>query len=260
MDDRTTRYVDEPAARPTADADEQRARELRSDIEQTRDDMSETVDAIQDRLRPSNVVAQAKAATADKAREMASSAADTAEEWWEASGGQGLVDRIRNHPVPAAMAGAGLLWLAFSNGRHRQPYRYRTYRTVERPARPGLRSYEEVRNAPTYEGRNAPAYRRSASDEGMAQARRAIRGGRSRVETMIQQYPLAVGAAALLVGASLGLAVPETESENELMGETRDTAVQRAQEAATGAVDRVKEAAADAVTRAAMGDSTRKQP
>jgi hypothetical protein len=250
------------------DADEQRARELRSDIEQTRDDMSETVDAIQDRLRPSNVMAQAKAATADKAREMASSAADTAEEWWEASGGQSLVDRIRSHPVPAAMAGAGLLWLAFSNGRHREPYRYRTYRAVERPSRPGLRSFEEMRNAPAYEGRNpptyggrnAPAYRRTTSEEGVAKASRAIRDGRSRVETMIQQYPLAVGAAALLVGASLGLAVPETESENELMGETRDTAVQRAQEAATGAVDRVKEAAADAVTRAAIGDSTRKQP
>jgi hypothetical protein len=78
--------------------------------------------------------------------------------------------------------------------------------------------------------------------------------GRHRIECMIRQYPLAVGAAAVIVGASLGAAVPETERENELMGEARDNAMQRAQEAASGAVGRIKEAAADAVTRAAIGD------
>jgi hypothetical protein len=50
------------------------------------------------------------------------------------------------------------------------------------------------------------------------------------------------------------MAVPETDSENEWMGEARDTAVQRAEEAASGAVDRVKEAATEVVTRATNGD------
>ena len=71
---------------------------------------------------------------------------------------------------------------------------------------------------------------------------------------MVRQYPLAVGAAAVLIGASLGMAVPETERENELMGEARDTALERAQQVATGTVDRVKEAAATALTQAAVGD------
>jgi hypothetical protein len=71
---------------------------------------------------------------------------------------------------------------------------------------------------------------------------------------MVREYPLAVGAAALLIGASLGMVVPETDRENELMGEARDNALERAQEAASGAVDRVKDAAAEVVTRAAVGD------
>jgi hypothetical protein len=238
---------------------DRRVNEIRSDIEQTRGDLSETVDAIQERLRPSNVMARAASATADRAKEMAGSAADTAEEWWDASPGPGLVDRIREHPVPAAMCAIGLAWLAFGNG-HSREWRYR--RTVPRPARPedysrdySRRSGEEYRRS----GEDSPRYSESDSGRYMrdrtATARRAFNQGRSRVETMLQQYPLAVGAAALIIGASLGLAVPETERENELMGEARDTAVQRAQEAATGAVTRAKEAAADVVVRAAINPS-----
>ena len=43
------------------DTDE-RARELRVEIDETRGEMSETIEAIQERLKPSNVVASAKRA------------------------------------------------------------------------------------------------------------------------------------------------------------------------------------------------------
>ncbi len=69
---------------------------------------------------------------------------------------------------------------------------------------------------------------------------------------MVRDYPLAVGAAALLIGASLGMVVPETERENEWMGEARENALRRAQDAASDAVDRVKDAAAEIVTGAAQ--------
>jgi hypothetical protein len=42
-----------------------------------------------------------------------------------------------------------------------------------------------------------------------------------------------VGVAAVAVGATVGLALPETETENEWLGETRDTMVEQAQELAT---------------------------
>ena len=81
-----------------------------------------------------------------------------------------------------------------------------------------------------------------------------VRRGRHNIELMIRDYPLAVGAAAAVLGATLGMVVPETEQENELMGEARDTAVERAQQVASGAAARVKEAAADAVSRSMIGE------
>ena len=42
-----------------------------------------------------------------------------------------------------------------------------------------------------------------------------------------------VAAAAVAVGATVGLALPETDTENEWLGETRDTMVEQAQEVAT---------------------------
>jgi hypothetical protein len=118
------------------------------------------------------------------------------------------------------LAAAGLAWLAFADTKQRRP----TARMSGRTAGTG------------------------------ADVRAMAQRGRSRVECMLRDYPLAVGAAAMILGTSLGLAVPETEAENEMMGEARDSTLQRAQAAASSAVGQAKEAAADVVTRAAMGD------
>ena len=47
---------------------------------------------------------------------------------------------------------------------------------------------------------------------------------------MVQENPLTVGALTLGLGAAVGLAVPQTSRENEVMGEARDTVVEKAQE------------------------------
>jgi hypothetical protein len=39
---------------------------------------------------------------------------------------------------------------------------------------------------------------------------------------MLQENPLAVGTLAVGVGAAVGLAIPETSKEHEVMGEARD--------------------------------------
>jgi hypothetical protein len=218
---------------PETDA---RTRILRAEIEETREDLSETVDAIQEKLRPGNLVAGAASVTKEKVKDMANTAAETAEEWWDTSGGQGFVDRVRNNPIPALLAGVGLTWLAMANGGHR---RSSLSGLLSSPRRP-----DSSRSGASFAARSARA---------MGSADKSARSG-SSLDSMIRDYPLAVGVAAAILGASLGMAVPETELENEWMGEARDNAWQRAQEAATGAVDRVKEAAADVVTQAAIGD------
>ena len=153
---------------------------------------------------------------------MAQSAADTADEWWEASGGNGLMDRLRNNPVPALLAGVGLTWLAFSNGNRR---RYRAgYRPERYRPQPEGNQWRDTR----HELMESASEVRERSGE-------MLRRGRHNLELMIRDYPLAVGAAAAVLGATLGMVVPETEQENELMGEARDTALERAQQVASDA-------------------------
>jgi hypothetical protein len=94
--------------------------ELVDDIVETREEMTVTVEEIGDRLDPRNIVAGAKEtvreATVGKVEDMAntagalvSDAGDTVRE-----AGSGIVDTITRNPIPAAMVGVGLGWLALS--------------------------------------------------------------------------------------------------------------------------------------------------
>jgi ElaB/YqjD/DUF883 family membrane-anchored ribosome-binding protein len=58
------------------------------------------------------------------------------------------------------------------------------------------------------------------------QAQRASGG----FQRMLRENPLAVGTLAVGVGAAVGLAIPETSKEHEVMGEARDSLVDKAQE------------------------------
>jgi hypothetical protein len=59
-----------------------------------------------------------------------------------------------------------------------------------------------------------------------------------------------VGALAVGVGAAVGLAVPQTTKEHEVMGEARDTVVEKAQEKAEEAQEKVQRVAEEAQSAA----------
>ena len=52
--------------------------------------------------------------------------------------------------------------------------------------------------------------------------RRGGQQARAQLHRMASENPLLVAAGAVLIGAAFGLALPETERENSLMGEARD--------------------------------------
>lgn len=78
--------------------------------------------------------------------------------------------------------------------------------------------------------------------------------GRS-LQHLIQQNPLAVGAAAVAVGAAVGLSLPTTRVEHEYMGEAGEKLKDKAQQAARDAMDKVKSA-----TQGDMGGQSQGQP
>jgi ElaB/YqjD/DUF883 family membrane-anchored ribosome-binding protein len=90
---------------------------LRAEIRETRDRMSETLDQLSDRLNPQRLKAQVKEnireATVGRVENMARNAADRMNDTRH-----GMIDKIRENPIPAAMVGIGLGWLIFG-GRQR---------------------------------------------------------------------------------------------------------------------------------------------
>ncbi len=67
-----------------------------------------------------------------------------------------------------------------------------------------------------------------------------------KYDEYLEENPLALGAIALAVGAAVGFAIPSTYYEGKLMGEARETLVQKAQDAAGSLVDKAKQVATEA--------------
>lgn len=78
---------------------------------------------------------------------------------------------------------------------------------------------------------------------------------REQYDYYIEENPIAVGAVALAVGAAVGLAIPATRYENELMGEYSKQLLDKAQTAAGDLVERVKEVASE--TQKTIGDEVK---
>ena len=62
---------------------------------------------------------------------------------------------------------------------------------------------------------------------------------------MIETNPMAVGALGAVVGGVAALLLPETEQENQLLGEARDRVMERVQEVASETVDKVEHVATE---------------
>lgn len=228
----------------------------RAEIERTRADMSETVDAIQDRLSPKSLKEQAKGrvkeATVGKAQEA----------------GSGILETIRENPLPAALTGIGLGWL-FMNARS-QSSEQGSYRTeayaydypppYDNEEYGGPSPGQAVEQARDRVGETATQVQDKAGQvAGQAQDQVSRMGDRARYQAqrasggfqrMLRENPLAVGALAAGVGAAVGLAIPETTKEHEVMGEARDTFVEKAQEKAQDAQQRVQQVAQEAQSAA----------
>jgi hypothetical protein len=272
MDDTSGRVT----RRPEEEETDIRTQEIREEIAQTRIEMSETIEAIQERLTPSHLVAQAgetvRNAATEKVKEMANTAGYAADKVMETS----FAQTVRANPIPAAMIGIGAAWLLMkgkSDGGRRRTQDYRRYRTEQdyvpqRDWRVGSTGdvavgttgyaahgadYAGESSRASYAGESY-AGESSRTPEFGGDLRGYERGRRQSVsiDRVVRDNPIVVGAAAALVGVAIGMSLPASETENRLMGEARDTVVDRARDLASNAAEKVKDVAgqaADAATQ-----------
>jgi len=93
-------------------------------------------------------------------------------------------------------------------------------------------------------------------DTGQAM-RRKRRQAQTQLQRMLNENPLVVGAGMLMLGAAFGMSLPETERENEWLGEARDSVMDRAQHLADNAAQELKSKAMSAV---GLGESSTNAP
>ena len=84
---------------------------------------------------------------------------------------------------------------------------------------------------------------RQAAGRAQQQVGYYTRQATSQLQYWMDRNPLACGAVAMAVGVAVGLALPETRREQQLMGDARDRAVDNARAIANRAVDRATETA-----------------
>jgi ElaB/YqjD/DUF883 family membrane-anchored ribosome-binding protein len=217
--------------------------------------MSETIDAIQERLSPRNLASQAKASVKEAtvgrvkqaARNVSDSASNIAESTKETA--VDVAESVRHNPWPALLIGAGAAWWLIDRSR-RSAYDRRTA-VIDYEHDDGTTGYYQAAGVDP-----SAAYGFGDVYDTRYTTRRSAWNGASRIRELLQRNPLAVGAVAATLGIAAGLAIPETERENRLMGETRDNLAERAKDAAQGAVEKAKQVAGDAASEVA-GEAAR---
>lgn len=155
---------------------------------------------------------------------------------------------LRDNPLPAALTGIGMAWLMATS--NRPPHEGRVHRTgaarekMEEMSHAVGEKFQQVKGrvrggiSRTREGIQE---KRGSAGEGMESARARAgeighglqERGRHMRESFVDmrdEHPVMLAGIGLAIGALIGAAIPPTRTEDRMMGEARDTAMQRAKE------------------------------
>ncbi|MBX5461678.1 MAG: DUF3618 domain-containing protein [Steroidobacteraceae bacterium] len=240
---------------------------LERNIDVTRSEVRGTLDALQARLSPGQLVDRAFSFMRDNGGEFAGN----------------LGTSVKQHPLPVLLTGVGLLWMMMS--RNAPPGASRGYATarkagveaeglsdeslVDLEQREGLSDDNIDGPSTTADGGEDGGIRQRVSGAASGIASRlsgAASGARERMHGMagsvsggasavsqrmsgaaqsarsqarragegfndlLYEQPLLVGALGVAVGALIGAALPTTETEDRALGDTRDRLMQRAKD------------------------------
>jgi ElaB/YqjD/DUF883 family membrane-anchored ribosome-binding protein len=269
---------------------EQSSDALVEDIEATRDAMTDTVQAIGDRLSPTNIVADAKStvreATVGKVEDMAQSAGQALGEAGSTAqyAGTTIVETIKRNPIPAAMAAIGIGWLAThsSSGQRRswgdgvQGWGDDRQRWGDRYRGSGATYGGQWDTERFSSGGSSGGPAQALSEVGDTVSQKASEVGdtlgqvpeemRYRAQSFgdqagrfMEESPLVAGAVAVAVGAVIGSMLPSTQMEQRVLGPATERVIDTAEQAATQTMSEMEQQATSGSTGSTSGSSSSNQ-
>jgi len=191
--------------------------------------------------------------------------------------GSGIVDMVRENPLPAALSGIGLGWLLMNRSKSQhyqrsyyQPQRHTTLHQQSYNS-PGFQEYQQREAQYHSEGGQSVGDRVGSvagtvgdaagnAAESVQQTAGQIAGQvsnfgsmaqgevqdlRFAADRMLDENPIPMGFLALGLGLAVGMMIPETEKENQVFGEARENVMDRAQTAAQEVVEKVQNVVGD---------------
>jgi hypothetical protein len=243
---------------------------IEAEIAETRNAISERLNAIGDKLSPEHIkeeardlMEEAKEAAVEKLREVKENALESVNETMHEVGdrarraGVATYDYARTNAIPLGLIGLGVGLLLMSSSRRR-----RHERDWEPETLGGHRldyDHDEetgLRERGTAKLRRAVAHTEERARDLSQRAQRGIQRGARRARheferaegaaaDLARENPLAVGAGALVAGVAVGLLLPSTRREDELLGKTRDQLVDEVRGSVEGASRAAKNTARD---------------
>lgn len=144
-----------------------------------------------------------------------------------------MIDKIKSNPIPAAMAGIGLLLMMRGSDRGED-----------------IQEIDDVTYDANFEAQQSHGRIHEMRDRVSGVMSSGMSSARSTGQDLLASNPLILGVAALALGAIVGALVPETERENRIFGERRDDLINRGRDMAREGVDRAKNVATTVVDRA----------
>jgi len=256
--------------------------QIKGQIEETRREMGQTIDAIQEKLSFSNISDQVSEHV-NNAVETAKGAVYQAtigkavhfmKNVGDGLSSSSIVRTAKNNPYPFILMGLGaglLAYQSYSGGSKRSRYgrgqrheftgggqgrfdRNQNQEGMLSTARESLTGVTDTVSSAAGNAYNSLSGAASNvySSTGDVVNRAYDKVGefgstaREQYDHYLEENPLALAGVALALGAAVGMAIPSTQYEGELMGEARERIMDKAQSSATQLLDKTKQAVNEA--------------
>ena len=248
---------------------------LEREINQTRSEMNQTLDALEQRLTPGQLVDECLKFFGKQGSEVLNSLGTCAKE----------------NPVPLMLTAIGITWMMLPSQRRTPAMAYRShygdevyggnpkeYSATEQgtlsnvgdkiksgaaSAREQLVSAKDALRDQAISSKDALADQFAASKETvqgavnrtteLAQAK--VQQAREGFNTLLEEQPLIIGALGIAIGAALGAMLPSSEPEDRLLGEVSDTAMSKVKEQGAQAYERARQTVTKVAEEMKQGDT-----